>query len=490
MLRIISLVSLLMSTPLLFMSARYNYSYYGRVIHSSPGMTYVAYYNSATMGVPLQSPEDMTVFEDKVYVIDSQTHALTILDHDFSVLHHEHTFTFAPSLDKAAAGVEPEDEELTLFRPRGLDVRDSGIYICDTANHRIVKLDHDLRVVGVFHDIEDPTFETISFEPMKITVDSSERMYVVARNVYEGIVELGSEGEFNRFTGVNPLTPNPLEILRRSFMTEEQLAQLTLFLPTEYTNVHIDHRSFIYATSRPTGAAAENMIQLINPKGIDILVRNGYHPPMGDVHFIVGQNNYVVTGPSRLVSIVSTDHGIYTVLDQRRSRLFTYDAQGNLLYINGDEGAQSDRFSEGVAIAYFGDDILVLDRGTRTIVHYRPSEFGRAVNQAIAHQEVGEFEEASALWEDVLMMNSNYETAYNGLGRYHLRAGNYQEAMEYFRLGHDHYYYSKAFQLHRNNIIKDNFALIGAAALIVSGVFIGMKVRKTLKQGGTILYED
>ena len=104
-------------------------------------------------------------------------------------------------------------------------------------------------------------------------------------------------------------------------MTEAQLAQLQLFLPTEYTNVSIDEKSFIYATSKPSANNAENQIQLINPKGIDVIKRNGYHPPMGDIQYMEGMNNYVITGPSTLVDIATTKDGIYTVLDQKRSRL-------------------------------------------------------------------------------------------------------------------------------------------------------------------------
>ncbi|MDY3196460.1 MAG: hypothetical protein RBQ95_06325, partial [Paracholeplasma sp.] len=327
-------------------------------------------------------------------------------------------------------------------------------------------------------------------EPRKVTVDVTERMYVVARNVYEGIIELGSNGDFNRFTGVNPVSLTPFEIFRRSLMTEAQLAKLKLFLPTEYTNVSINERGFIYATSRPTENNAKNTIQLINPKGVDVIKRNGYHPPMGDVQYIEGNNNYVITGPSLLTDIAYTKHGIYTVLDQKRSRLFTYDQEGNLLYINGDEGQQSDKFSEGVAIGYLGDDLLVLDRKSRTVIVYRLTDFGLAVNQAIGFHDQGKFDEAAAIWKDVLVLNTNYEIAYNGIGKYLLREGEFKEAMDYFKLGHDTYYYSKAFKEYRNEIIRDNFTLIMSGVVLLTGGLIFLKVRKTIKKGGSILYED
>lgn len=477
--------------PMLMASSNYNYSYYGRVIHSAPGMTFATYFNAQTLGVTLSSPEDMTVYQDKIYLIDSALNRLVIVNSQFELVSFHSDFPLSPAYQAKLISEGVTDlSDLTLKQPFGLDVKDSGIYFCDTGNHRIIKLNMDLEVVDVFSNIEDKTFDELAFEPRKITVDINERMYVVARNVYEGILEINSNGSFNRFTGVNPVRLTPIEIFRRSLMTEEQLSKLQLFLPTEYTNVSINERSFIYATSKATQNNAENTIQLINPKGVDVIRKNGYHAPMGDVHFVVGRNKYVISGPSELVDIASTNHGIYSVLDQKRSRLFTYDSEGNLLYINGDEGSQSDRFSEGVALAYLNDDLLVLDRKTRTVIVYRLTEFGLAVNQAIAYHSNGEFDKAAEIWEKVLDLNTNYEIAYNGIGKYLLREGRYREAMSYFSLGHDTFYYSKAFKAYRNQMIKDNF--IWGSLVLVTAILgmIGYSVYRTYRKGGSILYED
>jgi len=454
-------------------------------------MTYAAYFNAQTLGTKLSSPEDFVIYNHEIYMVDSVENKVIVINHQFAKVDERSEFELTQNyINKLSSEGVTEFPNVTLKSPYGIDVKDSGIYIADTGNYRIVKLNHDFEVVDIFSDMDDPTFETIQFEPRNITVDSTQRMYVVAKNVYEGIMEINTDGTFNRFTGVNPVALTPLEIFRRSLMTEAQIAQLKLFLPTEYTSVQIDDRSFIYATSKPSNDQAENTIQLINPKGVDVIKRNGYHPPMGDVHFMVGMNNYVVTGPSLLVDIASTDHGIYTVLDQKRSRLFTYDSEGNLLYINGDEGSQSDKFQEGVALGYLGDDLLVLDRKSRTVVVYRLTDFGRAVNQAIAFHDEGRFEDAAMIWEQVVKLNTNYEIAYNGIGKFYLREGNYKDAMTYFELGHDHYYYSKAFKGYRNAIIKDNFGYIMLVVVLLGGTLAYFKLRKTYRKGGSILYED
>lgn len=501
--KMIILLFILCSMPFLVGATNYNYSYWGTAIHSAPGMTYIAGINAETLAesieideeaepFALSSPEDLVVYGNKIYLVDKNENSLVIINDAFE-LDREALKIFPYSqayLDILSAQGINDQTETSLSEPHGVDVTDSGIFICDTGNNRIVKLNHNFEVLDIFSDIEETTFEEVLFEPIKITVDPTDRMYVVAKNIYEGILEINSDGTFNRYTGVNPINLTPLEIFRRSLMTEEQIAQLQLFLPTEYTNVNINDSNFIYATSKVSDNNDENPIQLINPKGVDVIKRNGYFPPMGDIQYVEGMNNYVIDGPSQMVDIAYTDDGIYTVLDQKRSRLFTYDSEGNLLYIDGDEGRQTDRFSEGVAIDYLGDDLLVLDRKTKSITVYGLTEFGSYVNLAIHYHNEGMFEEAALVWEKVVQINSNYEIAYNGIGKLMLRQERYEEAMAYFKLGHDQYYYSKAYQEYRNNIIKENFGLIMGGIVLLTGALITLRIRKIYKKGGTILYED
>ncbi|HHT38849.1 MAG: hypothetical protein RBS76_02910 [Acholeplasmatales bacterium] len=373
-------------------------------------------------------------------------------------------------------------EKYKTAKARGIEVVESGIYLADTENGRILKLNHDFEVIDAFYDVDDDTFISHVYKPLKITVDTSERMYVIASGVFEGIIELDSKGNFNRYTGVNPIKLTPLEVLKRFLMTEAQRAKLQKYLPTDFTNLVLNEKSFIFATAKPREGIAENMIQLINPKGVDVLKRNGYHRPIGDIIYVEGKNNYVIEGPSNLVDIALGENGIYSVLDAKRSRIFTYDSEGNLLYVNGDKGIQSDKFTGGVALEYIENNLVVVDQ-TGTILVYRPTEFGDAVNQAVKHYTKGEFYEASLEWEKVLKLNTNYEIAYNGIGRYYLREKNYQEAMKNFKLGHDRYYYSKAFKEQRNLYIKENFLKFIGGTLALIAVVVVLKVVVNKRKG-------
>src|SRR5690554_4368630 len=270
------------------MGATYNYSFYGNVIHSSPGMNFAAYFDSKSLGVNLRAPEYFATYEDNIYAVDSGINSLLIIDENFNLVSEKKTFPLAEGVlpenlelkDNSFEIITNEQGEsqtvLKLDRPEGIDVKDLGVYIADTYNNRIIRLNHDFEVLEVFSTPDDPVFETTAFQPSKVTVDVTGRMYVVAKNIYEGIVELSSAGDFNRYVGVNPIKLTPLEIFRRAFMTEKQKEKLRRYLPTTYTSVMINEDSFMYATSRPRDNDAENTVQLINPKGLDVINRNGY----------------------------------------------------------------------------------------------------------------------------------------------------------------------------------------------------------------------
>lgn len=56
---------------------------------------------------------------------------------------------------------------------------------------------------------------------------------------------------------------------------------MTLFIPTECSNMDLDDRGFIYTTVSGGEINIEQVIRKLNPAGVDVLKRNGVHPPMG-----------------------------------------------------------------------------------------------------------------------------------------------------------------------------------------------------------------
>lgn len=402
---------------------------------------------------------------------------------------------FAYDLNKEAAGEEVKYETcVMLSSASGLYVTKDYIYVADSGNSRILGIRKSDYVVdkvyttpndeGTFYmfDYNEDSTTKILFEPSKIVVDDSGRLYTIAKNTYQGIIEYNQDSQFNRFIGKNLVT-------KRSWwaflLSEEQYSKLSLNLPNEFTNLTLDDRQLIYATAQPDPAAttAAEMIKLINTSGKDVLKRNGYVTPDGDIKYA----SYVkpaVEGSSKFTAIDVNEDRIYSVADRTRGRIFTYDEEGNLLYVSGEKGDLESNIKNPVALRYFTvydetgkkenalEYVLLLDQGAGTVMIYETTQFGKLVNQATSLYLNNDIHGAKEKWEEVAKMNSNYELAYVGIGKSLLRDGKYEEAMRYFELGHNAEYYSDAFKQYRNDLLKDNFGILmtGIVVIVVAGV--------------------
>lgn len=433
-----------------------------------------------------------------------------------------------------------------LRNPQGVTVTDDAILIADTDNSRILKLDHNFVVVDVYLTPADSTFyqiygsayetefgtayETImpsksdyftklssgiEFKPQKIAINKSGVCYCISKNVYQGLVEFGANTAFNRFVGKNIVATNALKQLWQNIWTEEQYASQALDLPAMFNNISISPDGFLYATANPDSEATQskNLVQVINAKGNDIMRRNGYVTPDGDAVYITTSNDKeVIKGPSVLTGVAISNTGNFTVCDQKRGRLFTYDAEGNLLYITGEQPAGSQTAGSGsglshsivdpIAVDYLyrtnyknevEETIVVLDKASKSIILFETTEFGLAVNQATylyqngvisdtyKTDENGKFvldedgnkivisEGAESYWRRVIKMNTNYELAYLGIGKALNLRGEYKEAMKYFELAHNATYYSKAFSSYRDQVLNENFNLLMTVVLVFIG---------------------
>ncbi len=397
---------------------------------------------------------------------------------------------------------------LLLSNAQGIAVvsegNDFNIYVADSDNSRILKMNSDYVVTEVFLTPDDETFfqfngdiplaestDTV-FTPLKIVVDRTKRVYCIAKSVYEGIIEFGPRGDFNRFLGKNVVTANPLKVFWTKIMSKVQKDAIALDLPPEFINIAIDQDGFLYTTSYPDAddPKAADMIKAINTAGKDVLRRNGYVEPVGDnTYLIASTNKDAVLGASTLSAIAVNPNGIYSVTDAKRGRIFTYDTEGNLLYISGEKGSLSNSINNPVAIKYLtvpqkGEGtyeqelVLVLDKTSKSIISFSTSTFGQFVNKATELYLANDIVGAEEYWREVIKMNSNYELGYVGIGKSLLRAGEYEEAMGYFKLGHNSAYYSKAYQQYRDNILKDNFALLMTGIIVIVVGYAAIKVLK------------
>lgn len=359
------------------------------------------------------------------------------------------------------------------------------IYLCDTGNNQIVIIDaKTYKVVQVISAPTDQALSEKTFSPTKVVTDKAGRIYVISEGIYEGIILLNNKGEFMRFVGVNYTSMSFWDALWRNLATEEQRKQMTSILNTEFKNFTIDSQGFIYTVSRAvtneeTGVTDDSaMIKRINQAGKDVLVRNGYSVPKGDLITIrTGANK----GGSAFSGITVNEYGVYTVVDTTGGRLFTYDKEGNLLYISGGKGSEVTDLANPVAVRYQGENLLVLEKNNRVVIRYTPTEVGRMINKAVEYQAKGDLEAASEEWQNVINQNPNYELAYVGVGKTYLSAGRYQDAMEYFKIGFNVDYYSKAYKLYRDDKIKKYFPFAMTAIVVLVVALIGYKIYKSVR---------
>ena len=380
------------------------------------------------------------------------------------------------------------------------------IYICDTGNNQVLVVDatsydDTLQTYKIVQIITSPTEELGSdtFRPIKVTADAAGRIYVIANGVTNGIMEFSEDGTFDRYIGTNYVTLSAWDIFWRNFATESQLSNSVSILPTTFTSMTYKNNMIYttsYAVSNIDGTTNDKiMIKKINPSGKDVLRRNGYTIPKGDFVYNRVNDGYGSYGTSTLEGITVNEYGVYTVVDSNRGRLFTYDNEGNLLYISGGSGSQINKISIPEAVQYLGENVLVLDSKKKAIIVFEPTDIARVINNAIKCEYEGRNEGewvdddndpntpdvyvkgAYDYWEEVILLNANYEYAYVGIGKHYLNNKDYKTAMAYFKLGYDKVYYGNAYKLYRDSIIKANFAWVFITLFVVIvGIVVFRKV--------------
>ena len=312
--------------------------------------------------------------------------------------------------------------------------------------------------------------DDFAFIPQKVLVDSANRIFVLCKNVYEGILQFSESGAFIGFVGSNKVVASPLDVLWKKIMTQTQRSKMDSFIPVEYTNISLDYQDFIYAVTSVSNV--DSPIRRLNPSGEDVLVRsptNGSKEVVGDALYTAySKYSEVSTGPSSFVDITSDQKGNYYALDGNRGRVFAYDEEGNMLFVFGSmKTGQKGSLESPSAIEYVDGKIYILDRALGSVLSYQPTEYVQCIHQAMEAYLQQDYQKSVELWKQLIRQNSNLDVAYvkAGYGLYRLKQ--YEEAMEYFKLVNAKSAYSKAYQQYMDIQLNRYFNLIVALVLIV-----------------------
>lgn len=342
---------------------------------------------------------------------------------------------------------------------------DGYLYIAasgDTAaDNRVVKLDKNLQVVGSFSGYIDADGQTVAFkEPLGVFITAENDIYV-ADGTSKQIIHMDAAGKLKRIIAAP---------------SSEDSA----------TSAAIDGKVVVSELRSGKGTEQGALVRRLNMLGKDILRRKGFGPPSGDREFVGDTDNidspYI--GTSKFVDVANGPDGTYTVLDSTRSRLFTYDSEGYLLYAFGGPDVTAGGFRTPASLAQLDDCLYVLDSNTRAITMFRRTGFGDTVAEAIAWQEGGDYKKSAELWSEALTQNANYDMAYSGLGKASYRDGDYKEAMRLFKLGNNTDWYSRAYKEYRKTVVAKWFAPAAVAvAVLAVGILAAVKIRTKRKTG-------
>lgn len=452
--------------------ASYNYSFWGRTVTSPAAYQATDLYNGSDLGTgPFKEPSDLHVGADnRIYVLDSGNNRIVVLDEQFKTVNVIDSF-------------ERNGQADTFSNPQGLFVTDQNhLIVADTGHNRVVHLDSNFRLVKV---IEAPESELLQanfqFQPVRVVMDKAQRTYVMATGVFDGFMEFNAEGAFTSFIGANRVYIDPVDYFWKRISTKAQRSQMVMFTPTEFTNLDIDGEGFIFATN---GDQWGDNIKKLNAQGNDILRRTGYFSPQGDIRYTVD------SGPSRLIDIDIGDSGIYSVLDSKRGRIFTYNGDGHFMYVFGGLGNLLGEFKTPTAIERVGDDFIVLDKTLGEMTIFRTTAYGRTLNEAVRSYYRGDEEKAFDLFNETINMNANLEFAYSGIGKSLLRQGDYEGAMKHFKRSMDQSNYSKAFLLYRKEVLRQYFPAIMTAIVSAAAIWLAIHAyRKSARRKRGVSFE-
>ena len=448
----------------------YNYDVYGEAVSSPNAYRVSAYLLGTNFDIgAFRDPQGLYVRGNKLYVCDSGNNRIVII-----TVGDDGSYSISDIITQ----VTIENAESALNYPMDVFEDNNGdLYIADTNNQRILRLDKDKNFIMELSKPVNETFsETAEFLPTKLVVDKAGRIFVQARNVNKGLMEFDPQGDFAGYMGANRVKVNPIDLFWKNIASRKQRAAMELFVPTEYNNVCIDDRGFIYATNT---SSTTDSVRRFNAQGDDILVRNGIEDPVGDL--IKGTSSSIEA--SKFIDVAALENDSYVCFDRTRGRLFVYDSQGNLLYAFGGVGNREGSFLIPVAIEAMGCSLFALDSRTGAVTRFDLTEYGTIINDALTEYKRGHYDESAKKWEEVLKLNGNYDMAYIGIGRSALRTGDYATAMKCFRVKGDFANWSKAFQQYRKLWMEENLRwilLILGALIIGSPLVRGM--RKLIKE--------
>ncbi len=465
----------------------YVYDVYGDPLYSPDAYTALLTVDSTYMGLdeemPLANPGDMLTDDSgNVYIADTDNNRIVVLDRYYKLKFTISTF----SNDQGV----PD----SLAAPEGLFVSEPNekyaerlIWVCDTGSNRIVVFHEDGEFFRIIEEPESSLFEQDSvYKPVAIAVDAYNRLYVVSSTTYQGVIVMTDDGEFTGFIGAQAVSMSAWEIIWRRFQTDEQRENSEIKVSTEFNNIAINKsKGLVYVTTTTIEdssveaaingkdkSGTNSPVKLLNANGSEIMRRNGFWMPAGEIDYSTRSTDEK-TGVSDIIDAAVGPEDTWSIIDSKRQRIYTYDFDGNLLFAFGDDGKLLGNMFGIEAIAYQGTTMLVLDKSANNITVFQRTEYGDILLDAIRAESTQDFDLAINLWTEVLKRNSNFDSAYVGIGQAMYRNKDYANSLSYFESAYDTTNWSNSYKEIRKEWMSTYFLLL---ILIIVALIVGVLV--------------
>jgi sugar lactone lactonase YvrE len=406
-------------------------------------------YNLA--GYQLQNPLDITIDKnDNVYITDFGTEP----DPNQPGTSRAYGRVIKYSLSDDEVVTIGED---TLKQPSGVHVGlDGHLYVADNGNKKGYQFlfDNTLNTYSLGTVYEKPVgtpffSESDPFDPTKIVTDKGHNVYLLLAGNINGLVEYENNGNFFGFFGGNTIPNTWDNILRFILFDEQQRREWFQMIPKPVYNTAISNEGLILTTTRgDMGYLKLNIANLVFSQSI------WGHTNVEDVF----------VGPYNTIFTVSSD-----------GYIVEYGPDGSVLFVfsGPDQFEQKGLFNQPTGIAVDSrNNLFVIDRGTKALQVFIPTDFADLVHYAIQLYQDGRYVESLEPWQEVLKMNSLFDLANKGIADAYFAQMDYENAREYYQIARDPDGYSNAFWEVRNTFLLTSGSFIVTLTLIFIVLFI------------------
>ncbi len=410
------------------------------------------------------NPEDLFIDENgDIYVADTGNNRIVKINKDGQLLK-----VF-------------KDENNPFYLPTGIFVEENGdLYIADSGNKRIVIMNDKGEIKKVIGKPDSDLLSDVNdFTPVKLAIGTTGYIYTI---VGKDFMAIDTDGSFKGFVGAERLGFSLKRVLINIFATEEQKARLPRDIPPSYTNFTVNKDGEITACS----SAENDQIKVLNYPGQSIYASGFYgeiteYDEYGDALYPVFSD------------ICTDDSGTVTLVEQRSGKVYQYDKEGNSVTVFGGIGTTRGYFQSPSAIDRDSNgNLYILDKKMNNIQIFAPTEFLNTITRANEYYFSGDYESALKEWQNVVKINPDYPLAATRIGKIYYKNEKYAESLENYYNGDDMTGYSETFGEIRHLFIRDNMGILVIVAVVLIGLlsFGFKKLRKHTKKEVEKFYFD